>query len=160
MNQKDIRTVSAIRVLAAESVQKANSGHPGLPLGAAPAAYALWQYQLKANPKNPKWDNRARFVLSAGHGSMLLYSILHLSGYKVSLDDIQSFRQVGSKCPGHPEFGWTDGVENTSGPLGQGIAIGVGMALAETMLAVLVKPVTSLWHISLKYQCHYLPPVQ
>lgn len=125
----------SIRSLSIDAIQKANSGHPGLPLGCAELAAVLYGEILKHNPADSKWADRDRFVLSAGHGSMLLYSILHLSGYKVSLDDIQSFRQVGSKCPGHPEFGWTDGVENTSGPLGQGIAIGVGMALAETMLA-------------------------
>ncbi len=136
MNTNGIAAVAkSIRSLSIDAIQKANSGHPGLPLGCAELAAVLYGEILKHNPKNPKWANRDRFVLSAGHGSMLLYSILHLSGYDISLDDIKSFRQIGTKCPGHPEFGRTPGVENTSGPLGQGIAIGVGMAVAETMLA-------------------------
>lgn len=137
MSQKDIQAVSAIRVLAAESVQKANSGHPGLPLGAAPAAYALWQYQLKHNPADPQWKNRDRFVLSAGHGSALLYALLHLYGYGLTIEDLKQFRQWGSKTPGHPEYGHTIGVETTTGPLGQGIANAVGMAMAEAHLAAL-----------------------
>ncbi len=137
MSQKDIQTVSAIRVLAAESVQKANSGHPGLPLGAAPAAYALWQYQLKHNPADPKWNDRDRFVLSAGHGSALLYALLHLYGYGLTIEDLKQFRQWGSKTPGHPEYGHTIGVETTTGPLGQGIANAVGMAMAEAHLAAI-----------------------
>ena len=136
MDLKGIAAVAkSIRSLSVDAIQKANSGHPGLPLGCAELAAVLYGEILKHNPANSKWADRDRFVLSAGHGSMLLYSILHLSGYKVSLDDIKSFRTVGSKCPGHPEFGVTDGVENTSGPLGQGIALAVGMAMAETMLA-------------------------
>ena len=136
MNEKEINAVaSSIRSLSMDAIQKANSGHPGLPLGAAELAAVLYGEILKHNPADSKWTDRDRFVLSAGHGSMLLYSILHLSGYKVSIDDIKSFRQVGSNCPGHPEYGMTDGVECTSGPLGQGIAMAVGMAVAETMLA-------------------------
>lgn len=141
MNSIDNKTISAIRVLSAESVQKANSGHPGLPLGAAPAAYTLWQYQLKYNPKDPKWDNRDRFVLSAGHGSALIYSLLHLYGVggeeALTIEDLKQFRQWGSKTPGHPEYGHTIGVETTTGPLGQGIANAVGMAMAEAHLAAL-----------------------
>lgn len=136
MNEKAIAAVAkSIRSLSIDAIQKANSGHPGLPLGCAELAATLYGEILKHNPANSKWADRDRFVLSAGHGSMLLYSILHLAGYKISLDDIKAFRQVGSKCPGHPEYGWTDGVENTSGPLGQGIALAVGMALAENHLA-------------------------
>lgn len=136
MNEKEINAVaSSIRSLSMDAIQKANSGHPGLPLGAAELAAVLYGEILKHNPADSKWADRDRFVLSAGHGSMLLYSILHLSGYKISIDDIKSFRQVGSNCPGHPEYGMTDGVECTSGPLGQGIAMAVGMAVAETMLA-------------------------
>ena len=125
----------SIRSLSMDAIQKAKSGHPGLPLGCAELATVLYGEILNHNPKNATWLNRDRFVLSAGHGSMLLYSILHLSGYDVSLDDIKDFRQLGSKCPGHPEYGVTPGVECTTGPLGQGIAMATGMALAETMLA-------------------------
>jgi transketolase len=128
-------TVDTLRLLAADMIQKANSGHPGLPLGAAPAAYSLFAKCMKYNPKNPAWDNRDRFVLSAGHGSALLYSLLHIFGFDLSLDDLKQFRQWGSKTPGHPEFGHTCGVEITTGPLGQGIANAVGMALAESHLA-------------------------
>lgn len=136
MNTKGIAAVAkSIRSLSIDAIQKAKSGHPGLPLGCAELAAVLYGEILKHNPADSKWADRDRFVLSAGHGSMLLYSILYLSGYKISLDDIKNFRQVGSVCPGHPEFGWTDGVENTSGPLGQGIALAVGMALAETIEA-------------------------
>lgn len=127
-------TVNTLRFLAAEAVQAANSGHPGLPLGAAPMATALWG-TMKHNPKNPKWPNRDRFVLSAGHGSALLYSLLHVFGYDVSLDDLKNFRQWDSKTPGHPEYGHTDGIEITTGPLGQGIANAVGFAWAESHLA-------------------------
>lgn len=125
----------SVRTLSIDAIQKAKSGHPGLPLGCAELAAVLYGEILKHNPADSKWVDRDRFLLSAGHGSMLLYSILHLSGYKISIDDIKAFRQVGSKCPGHPEFGWTDGIENTSGPLGQGIALAVGEALAESILA-------------------------
>jgi len=131
----DITCVNTIRALSIDMIQKANSGHPGLPLGAAPMAYVLWNYFLRYNPKNPDWYNRDRFVLSAGHGSALLYSLLHLAGYQVSLEQLQQFRQWGSITPGHPEYGLTPGVEITTGPLGQGFANGVGMAIAEANLA-------------------------
>src|SRR5258706_3430 len=127
--------IATIRFLSVDAVQKANSGPPGMPLGAAPMAYTLWTRLLKCNPRNPAWADRDRFVLSAGHGSMLLYSLLHLSGYDLSLDDIKNFRQWGSKAPGHPERGHTPGVEVTTGPLGQGFANSVGMAIAEAQLA-------------------------
>jgi len=131
----DQLAVNTIRTLSMDGIQKANSGHPGLPMGAAPMAYTLWTKQLKVNPKNSKWFDRDRFVLSAGHGSMLLYSLLHLAGYDVKIDDLKQFRQWDSKTPGHPEVNHTDGVEATTGPLGQGIANGVGMAMAEAHLA-------------------------
>lgn len=127
--------INAIRTLSIDAVQQANSGHPGLPLGAAPMAYVLWTEYLKHNPKDPKWFDRDRFVLSAGHGSALLYSLLYLTGYDVSLDDLKKFRQLGSITPGHPEAGLTPGVEVTTGPLGQGFANGVGLAMAEAFLA-------------------------
>src|SRR5476649_922584 len=127
--------VNAVRFLAVDAVQKANSGHPGLPLGAAPMAYTLWTRLMKFDPAQPHWFDRDRFVLSAGHGSALLYSLLHLTGYALSLDDIQQFRQWGSKTPGHPERGHTPGVEVTTGPLGQGMANAVGMAIGEAQLA-------------------------
>jgi len=127
--------INTMRFLAVDAVQNAKSGHPGMPLGAAPMAYALWTRQLKHNPRNPDWFDRDRFVLSAGHGSMLLYSLLHLTGYDITLDDIKQFRQFGSKAPGHPERGHTPGVEITTGPLGQGFANAVGMAIAEAQLA-------------------------
>ena len=127
--------INTLRFLSVDMVQKAESGHPGLPLGAAPMAYALWTRQLKHNPKDPLWPDRDRFVLSAGHGSALLYSLLHVTGYDLSLADIEQFRQWGSKAPGHPERGHTAGVEITTGPLGQGLANAVGMALAERLLA-------------------------
>ncbi|PIQ77167.1 transketolase [Candidatus Peregrinibacteria bacterium CG11_big_fil_rev_8_21_14_0_20_46_8] len=126
--------INTIRMLSADAVEKANSGHPGLPMGAAPMAYALWTRFLRHNPRNPDWLGRDRFVLSAGHGSMLLYSLLHLTGYDVSIEDLKNFRQWGSKTPGHPEYGDTPGVETTTGPLGQGFATGVGMALAQRFL--------------------------
>jgi transketolase len=128
-------SVNAIRTLSIDAIEKANSGHPGLPMGAAPMAYTLWTDFMNHSPKNSKWFNRDRFVLSAGHGSMLLYSLLHLSGYDVTIDDLKSFRQWGSRTPGHPEVHHTDGVEATTGPLGQGIAMSVGMAMAEAHLA-------------------------
>jgi len=135
MSKVDKLAINTIRVLSADAIQKANSGHPGLPLGSAPMAYTLWSKHLKHNPADPGWDNRDRFVLSAGHGSMLLYSLLHMFGYGVSMEDIKQFRQWNSKTPGHPEYRETPGVEATSGPLGQGIAMAVGMALAEAHLA-------------------------
>lgn len=128
-------SVNTIRTLSIDAIEKANSGHPGLPMGAAPMAYALWADFMNHNPKNSKWFNRDRFVLSAGHGSMLLYSLLHLSGYDVTMDDIKNFRQWDSRTPGHPEVHHTDGVEATTGPLGQGIAMSVGMAMAEAHLS-------------------------
>ncbi|MFY3792790.1 transketolase [Ureibacillus sp. MALMAid1270] len=131
----DLQAINAIRTLSIDAIEKANSGHPGLPMGAAPMAYTLWTKQLKHNPQNPKWYNRDRFVLSAGHGSMLLYSLLHLGGYGLDMEEIKNFRQWGSKTPGHPEYGHTVGVEATTGPLGQGIAMSVGMAMAERHLA-------------------------
>ena len=134
-NEIDTLAVNAIRALAIDMVEKANSGHPGLPLGLAPAAYALWSRHLKHNPANPEWLNRDRFVLSAGHGSAMLYAMLHLFGYGLSMDEIKRFRQLGSKTPGHPEYGDTKGVETTTGPLGQGFGNAVGMALAEKHLA-------------------------
>jgi transketolase len=127
--------VNTIRTLSIDAVQKANSGHPGLPLGAAPMAYVLWTRFLRHNPHNPKWPDRDRFAFSAGHGSMLLYSLLHLTGYDLPLDELKSFRQWGSKTPGHPEYRLTPGVELTTGPLGQGFANGVGLAMAEAHLA-------------------------
>ncbi|MBV7509119.1 transketolase [Bacillus sp. sid0103] len=127
--------VTAIRTLSIDAINAANSGHPGLPMGAAPMAYALWANHLNHNPENPKWFNRDRFVLSAGHGSSLLYSLLHLSGYNVTMDDLKNFRKLNSRTPGHPEFGHTSGVEATTGPLGQGIANAVGMAMAEAHIA-------------------------
>ncbi len=130
-------SINTIRTLCIDAVQKANSGHPGMPLGMAPIAYALYYKTIKHNPANPNWLNRDRFVLSAGHGSMLLYSILHLCGYKVSMDDLKNFRQWESKTPGHPEFGQTVGVETTTGPLGQGFANAIGMAIARDYLASL-----------------------
>ncbi|HDR4881192.1 TPA: transketolase [Bacillus cereus] len=127
--------VNTIRTLSIDAINAANSGHPGLPMGAAPMAYALWANHLNHNPNHPEWFNRDRFVLSAGHGSSLLYSLLHLAGYDVSIDDLKNFRKLNSKTPGHPEFGHTPGVEATTGPLGQGIANAVGMAMAEAHLA-------------------------
>ena len=127
--------INTIRALAIDAVQKAKSGHPGLPLGAAPMAYVLWTRFMRYNPKNPKWENRDRFLLSAGHGCMLLYALLYLTGYDLSLDEIKNFRQWGSKTPGHPEYGLAPGVEITTGPLGQGFANGVGMAMGAAHLA-------------------------
>ena len=127
--------VQTIRFLAMDAVQKANSGHPGMPMGMASAAYVLWDRYLKHNPANPGWHNRDRFVLSAGHGSTLLYSLLHLTGYDMSLDELKQFRQWGSKTPGHPEYEPASGIEVTTGPLGQGISNAVGMAIAQKYLA-------------------------
>lgn len=127
--------INTVRVLAADAVQKANSGHPGMPMGAAPMGDVLWTHSMNYNPKNPKWPNRDRFILSAGHGSLLQYIYLYLTGYDLTLDDLKSFRQLHSKTPGHPEYGVTDGIEITTGPLGQGFAEGVGFAIAEKHLA-------------------------
>jgi transketolase len=144
----DQLSVDTIRTLAMDAVQQANSGHPGTPMALAPVAYCLWQRFLRFDPEDPIWPNRDRFVLSNGHASMLLYSLLHLSGVRavnpayerlgepsVTLDDIKRFRQLDSKCPGHPEYRWTSGVETTTGPLGQGVATTVGMALASNWMA-------------------------
>lgn len=137
MTTKNLQTraINTLRFLSADGVQKANSGHPGLPMGAAAMAYTIWTRHLRHNPRNPKWDGRDRFILSGGHGSMLLYSLLHLAGYDLPLDELKNFRQWGSLTPGHPEFGLTPGVEVTTGPLGQGFANGVGMAIAASHLA-------------------------
>ena len=129
------RLANAIRALAMDAVQKANSGHPGAPMGMADIAEVLWRGVLKHNPKNPQWINRDRFVLSNGHGSMLQYALLHLTGYDLSIEDLKQFRQLHSRTPGHPEYGYTVGVETTTGPLGQGLANAVGFALAEKTLA-------------------------
>ena len=136
-NDLQNRAINTLRFLSADAVQQANSGHPGLPMGAAAMAYTLWTRHLRHNPRNPRWMGRDRFILSGGHGSMLLYSLLHLTGYDVSLDDIKNFRQFGSITPGHPEYGLTPGVEATTGPLGQGFGQGVGMAIAQAHLAAL-----------------------
>jgi transketolase len=135
MKNIDIKNVNTIKVLSAEGIQKANSGHPGLPLGAADFVYTLFDKVMKHNPSNSKWDDRDRFVLSAGHGSMLQYTLLHLYGYGLEISDLMNFRQLGSRTPGHPEYKHTLGVEVTTGPLGQGVANGIGMAIAETKLA-------------------------
>ena len=137
------RAINTIRFLAADAVQQANSGHPGLPMGAAAMAYTLWTRHLRFNPRNPKWPGRDRFILSGGHGSMLLYALLHLTGYDLSLDESKNFRQFGSKTPAHPEHGLPPGVEVTTGPLGQGFGRGVGMAIAATHLAQSIWPLTS-----------------
>ncbi|KKN06697.1 hypothetical protein LCGC14_1074550 [marine sediment metagenome] len=135
MAKIDDQSIKTIMMLAADAVQKANSGHPGMPMGDATMAYVLWNKFYRRNPKNPEWANRDRFVLSAGHGSLLLYSLLHLTGHDISMDDIKNFRQLGSKTPGHPEYCLPCGIETTTGPLGQGFATGVGMAMAEKYLA-------------------------
>lgn len=134
-NSIEKMAINAIRVLSIDMVEQANSGHPGMPMGAAPMAYVLWTKFMRHNPENPQWFNRDRFVLSAGHGSALLYSLLHLTGYDLSLEELKQFRQWGSRTPGHPEYGHTPGVEATTGPLGQGISMAVGMAMAERHLA-------------------------
>ena len=134
-NDLQTRAINTLRFLSADGVQKANSGHPGLPMGAAAMAYTIWTRHLRHNPRNPKWMGRDRFILSGGHGSMLLYSLLHLTGYDLSLEQLQNFRQWGSITPGHPEYGMTPGVELTTGPLGQGFSSGVGMAIAAAHLA-------------------------
>ena len=133
LNQR--HNANAIRILAMDAVQKANSGHPGAPMGMADIAEVVWREFLNHNPKNAKWANRDRVVLSNGHGSMLLYALLHLSGYDLPIDDIKNFRQLHAKTAGHPEHGYADGIETTTGPLGQGIANAVGFALAEKTLA-------------------------
>lgn len=138
MTNLDIRSINTIRLLSADAVQKADSGHPGMPMGAAAMAYALWMDHLRFDPKDPLWPGRDRFILSAGHGSMLLYSLLYLTGYDLSLDDIKKFRQPDSKTPGHPEYHLTPGVETTTGPLGQGFATGVGMAIAQKYLSSVI----------------------
>jgi len=126
---------NAIRALSMDAVQKANSGHPGAPMGMADIAEVLWNDFLKHNPNNPNWADRDRFILSNGHGSMLIYSLLHLSGYELPIEELKNFRQLHSKTPGHPEYGYTPGVETTTGPLGAGISNAVGMAIAEKTLA-------------------------
>ena len=141
MNHLDEQSINALRVLSADAIEKAKSGHPGLPLGCAPMAYELFAHQMKHNPASPDWFNRDRFILSAGHGSMLLYSLLYLFGYgkegkpELTLSDLQNFRQLHSKCAGHPEYGHIAGIEATTGPLGAGMGMAVGMAIAEKHLA-------------------------
>ena len=135
MNELDQLCINTIRMLSVDTVQKAESGHPGMPMGAATMAYVLWTRHLRHNPKNPAWPDRDRFVLSAGHASALLYSLLHLTGYDLSLDDLQQFRQWESRTPGHPERGCAPGVEVTTGPLGQGLGNALGLAIAERWLA-------------------------
>ena len=134
---RDTLAINAIRVLSAEAIDKSKSGHPGLPLGCAPVAYELYAHHMKFNPLNPDFANRDRFVLSAGHGSMLMYSLLHLFGFGLTKEDLMNFRQAGSLTPGHPEYRHTKGVETTTGPLGQGVANAVGMAIAESHLAAI-----------------------
>ena len=129
------RAINTIRFLSADAIQKANSGHPGLPMGVAAVAYTIWTRHLKINPSNPQWSDRDRFILSGGHGSMLLYSLLYLTGFDLRLNELKNFRQWGSRTPGHPEYGLTPGVEVTTGPLGQGFANGIGMAIAEAHIA-------------------------
>ena len=151
--------INTLRFLAVDAVQNANSGHPGMPMGAAPMAYTLWTRFLKHNPSNPTWFDRDRFVLSAGHGSMLLYALLHVTGYGVSMADIKQFRQWGSITPGHPEKLHTPGVEVTTGPLGQGFGNGVGMAIAEKHLAARYnRDMVTLWKVLLR-KPHPLPAI-
>ena len=135
VNNIDKKVISNIRVLTQEMISNAKSGHPGIALGAAPIVHTLYSKVLKHTNKDSKWYNRDRFILAAGHGSSLLYAVLHLCGYKISLQDLKDFRKLGSITPGHPEYNCTDGVDATSGPLGQGIAMGVGLAVAENYLA-------------------------
>jgi len=137
MSDNDLqqRAINTLRFLSVDAIQQANSGHPGLPMGAAAMAYTIWTCHLRHNPSHPRWPDRDRFILSGGHGSALLYSLLHLTGYDLSLDELKHFRQWGSVTPGHPEYGLTPGVETTTGPLGQGFANGVGFAIAEAHLA-------------------------
>ena len=135
LGELDKLSVNTLRFLALDMVEQAQSGHPGMPLGAAPMAYVLWTRFLRHNPRDPSWPNRDRFILSPGHGCALLYALLHLTGYDLPLEELKRFRQWGSKTPGHPEYGLTPGVEATTGPLGQGFAMGIGMALAEAHLA-------------------------
>ena len=135
MSSNRTELANAIRALSMDAVQKANSGHPGAPMGMADIAEVLWNDYMQHNPANPQWANRDRFVLSNGHGSMLIYSLLHLTGYELPIEELQNFRQLHSKTPGHPEYGYTPGVETTTGPLGQGISNAVGMAVAEKVLA-------------------------
>lgn len=135
-NDIEEKAINTARLLAIDAVDKANSGHPGLPMGAAPMAHVLWAHQMKYDPQNPQWPNRDRFVLSAGHGCMLQYAMLYLTGYNLTIDDLKQFRQLNSKTPGHPEYGLLDGIEVTTGPLGQGFANGIGMAIAQKHLAV------------------------
>ena len=149
-NSLDQLSINTIRTLAMDGVQKANSGHPGMPMGMAPSAYVLWTRVMRHNPKNPTWANRDRFVLSAGHGSMLLYSLLHLTGYEeFTLDQLKSFRQWGSMTPGHPESELSPAIETTTGPLGQGFANGVGMAIgAEYLAAYFNRPRITIFSIT------------
>ncbi|MCE5256433.1 MAG: transketolase, partial [Spirochaetaceae bacterium] len=135
MNKEALGKIAlSVRSLSMDAIQEAKSGHPGLPLGAAELGAFLYGEAMKYDPKDPEWIDRDRFILSAGHGSMFLYSMLHMAGFDLSLDDIKHFRKVGSKCPGHPEYGAAPGIETTTGPLGQGLSTAVGMAMAETML--------------------------
>ncbi|MBW7887170.1 MAG: transketolase [Bacteroidetes bacterium] len=150
----DQESINTIRTLSIDSIQKAKSGHPGMPMGAAPTAYVIWKKFLHHNPANPQWINRDRFILSGGHGSMLLYSLLHLTGYNLSLDDLKNFRQLHSKTPGHPEYGHTPGVETTTGPLGQGFSNAVGMAIAEKYLAATFNtPNCEIFNYSIYVMC-------
>lgn len=135
MQREEMLAVNALRFLSVDMINQANSGHPGIAIDAAPMAYTLWERVMNFNPRDPEWLNRDRFVLSAGHGSALLYSLLHLNGFDLSLADLKAFRQLGSKTPGHPEYGWTPGVDASTGPLSQGLGMAVGLAMAEKHLA-------------------------